>query len=240
MRLILLDRLTDKRFHFDPLALSRPIWELRVGMTTLAEKMLAKTGATDVACFVPPYMAEVYRAQTGWPVNDAASLTGDDLLIVHGRVKAEPFDVAPTGPSEAAFDQDGDCLFARIAQDDLGKLNAELANYDQCQAEKLGWTATAERSWLTSVIQEALGKALDNPDYYKADELSWLWAVGLENAALDETLVGRFLDVFGHKLDQAIALGLTDEIRSIRGFAERYDHTDLWTMADEALEGESD
>ena len=64
MRLILVDQLTEKRYHFHPLVLSRPIWELRIGMTSLLDKMLAKTGATDVACFVPPYMADVYRAGT--------------------------------------------------------------------------------------------------------------------------------------------------------------------------------
>ena len=61
MRLILVDLPTEKRNHFYPLALSRPIWELRCGMTSLAEKLVAKTGASDVACFVPPYMADVYR-----------------------------------------------------------------------------------------------------------------------------------------------------------------------------------
>jgi hypothetical protein len=76
-----------------------------------------------------------------------------------------------------------------------------------------------EMSWLTSVIQEALGKALDNADYYKADELSRLWEVGLEQAALDEALAGRFLDVFDHKLDQVIAIDDADEISDIRCLA---------------------
>ncbi|HUT89958.1 MAG TPA: putative sugar nucleotidyl transferase [Thermoguttaceae bacterium] len=123
MRLILLDRLTAKRFHFYPLALSRPIWELRCGMSTLGEKLVGKLGATDVACFVPPYMAEVYRESCRWPVNDPATLVGDDLLIVHGRVKAQGFDVAPTGPSRIALDADGECLYARITRGDLATLD---------------------------------------------------------------------------------------------------------------------
>ncbi len=123
MRLILLDRLTDKRFHFYPLALSRPIWELRCGMTSLAEKLVAQVKATDVACFVPPYMADVYGASTPRPVDDPASLAGDDLFVVHGRVKAEGFNVQPTGPSQIALDADGECLYARIARDDLAKLD---------------------------------------------------------------------------------------------------------------------
>jgi len=124
MRLILLDRLHGARLNFEPLALSRPIWELRVGMTSLAEKLVARTGASDVACFVPDYMAGAYRETATWPVNDAKSLAGDDLLIVHGRVRADRFNVAPTGPSQATFDEQGECLYARIARGDLAKLKA--------------------------------------------------------------------------------------------------------------------
>lgn len=124
MRLILLDQLTERRLHFYPLVLSRPIWELRCGMTSLAEKLIAKTGASDVACFVPPYMAAAYREQTAWPVNDPKALANDDLLIVHGRVKAAGLNVAPTGPSQLILDADGGCLVARIARADLGRLDA--------------------------------------------------------------------------------------------------------------------
>ena len=126
MRLILLDQLTEKRHHFYPLALSRPIWELRCGMTTLAEKLVAKTGPSDVACFVPPYMADVYAATTSWPVNDLARLAGDDLLVVNPRVKAAGVaDAAQAGPSTAFCDADGELLCARIARGDLAKLKTD-------------------------------------------------------------------------------------------------------------------
>ena len=100
MRLILLDPASDKRINFYPIALSRPIWELRVGMTSLADKMVAKVNPSQVACFLPPYMAEVYRSETDWAVNDPSTLVGDDLLLVNARVKAANFDVAATGPSQ--------------------------------------------------------------------------------------------------------------------------------------------
>ena len=90
----------------------------------MADKLIAKLGAGDVACFVPPYMAEAYRAKTGRPVNDPATLRGDDLLLVSGRVKAAEFAVAATGPSQVAVDADGEVLYARIAKADLGKLQA--------------------------------------------------------------------------------------------------------------------
>jgi UDP-N-acetylglucosamine diphosphorylase/glucosamine-1-phosphate N-acetyltransferase len=125
MRLILVDLPSDKRYHFYPLALCRPIWDLRCGMTSLSDKLIVKTQATDIACFVPPYMAEVYRAASTWPVNDPTVLAGDDLLIVNARVKASDFSVEPTGRSEIAFDADGECLYARIAKEDLARLNTD-------------------------------------------------------------------------------------------------------------------
>lgn len=125
MRLILVDLPSEKRRNFDPLALSRPIWELRCGMTTLGEKLVAKAAASQVACFVPPYMAEAYREQTSWPVNDPAQLTGDDLLLVDARVQASGLNLAPSGPSQVVLDADGECLCARIARSDLGKLNTQ-------------------------------------------------------------------------------------------------------------------
>ena len=124
MRLILLDQLTPKRRNFHPLALSRPIFGLRCGMTSLGAKLAARTSAVDVACFVPPYMADVCRQRTAWPVNDVRCLAGDDLFLVNSRVKAAELSTAATGPSEAVFDGDGEPLYLRVAKGDLSRLDA--------------------------------------------------------------------------------------------------------------------
>ncbi len=116
MRLVLFDRQTESRINFHPVALCRPIWELRCGMTSLGEKLIAKIGARDVAGFVPDYIADVYRAQSEWSINNSASLADEDLLLVNARVKAESFEIDPTGLSQVAFDDNGDCLFARISK----------------------------------------------------------------------------------------------------------------------------
>jgi UDP-N-acetylglucosamine diphosphorylase/glucosamine-1-phosphate N-acetyltransferase len=123
MRLILLDQLAPKRQNFHPLALSRPIFELRCGMTSLGAKLAARTGAADVACFVPPYMADVCRQRTAWPVNDVRCLAGDDLFLVNSRVKAAELSTPRTGPSEAVFDSDGEPLYLRVAKGDLSRLD---------------------------------------------------------------------------------------------------------------------
>ena len=77
-----------KRLNFYPLALSRPIFELRCGMTSLGDKLIAKVGATDVACFVPPYLAEVYRARPAGRSTTRTRSRATDLLLLNGRVKA--------------------------------------------------------------------------------------------------------------------------------------------------------
>jgi len=124
MRLILIDLPSPKRFHFDPVALSRPIWELRCGMTSLAEKLVAELRPSSVACFCPDYMADACRARTKWPVNDASTLGGDDLLVVHARVKADGLARHATGPSGLWRDADGECLLIRVGRDEVGKLDA--------------------------------------------------------------------------------------------------------------------
>ncbi|GAG52763.1 unnamed protein product, partial [marine sediment metagenome] len=122
MRLILFDGPAETRAKFYPLALSRPIWELRCGMTSLVEKLIAKVGAADVACWVPDYMADAYARRTGMKVNDPGSLTGDDLLVVHGSVKAASCQAKPGGPSKVYTDDDGNVLCAWITKADLAKL----------------------------------------------------------------------------------------------------------------------
>jgi UDP-N-acetylglucosamine diphosphorylase/glucosamine-1-phosphate N-acetyltransferase len=124
MRVILFDGPEPQRARFYPLSLSRPIWELRIGMSSLAQKLLAKVKASDVACFVPPYMASSYAAKTSWKVNDLSSLKGDDLLILNGRIKASTFNEAASGASTVGV-CNGDVCWARINKADLGRLKAD-------------------------------------------------------------------------------------------------------------------
>ena len=125
MRLILFDCLSEKRIGFHPLALSRPIFELRCGIGSPGDKLVAKLGVDDVAYFVPPYMADAYRTATLRPVNDPATLLGDDLLLVDGRVKPRELLVSATGPSCVAADGAGEVACVRVAQRDLGRLKTD-------------------------------------------------------------------------------------------------------------------
>jgi UDP-N-acetylglucosamine diphosphorylase/glucosamine-1-phosphate N-acetyltransferase len=125
MRLILIDRPTPQRRNFYPLALSRPIWELRCGMTSLGEKLINAVRPAEIACFVPPYLAEVCRRETTWPVNDPRSLSGGDLLLVDARVKAAALASFAEGPSRLALDAGGEVLVARIVREDAAGLQSD-------------------------------------------------------------------------------------------------------------------
>ena len=144
MRLILVDRSENHRRQFWPLTLSRPIWELRCGITSLAEKLRAKVGTADVAYFVPDYLAEAYRERTDRPVNDMAVLAGADVLILDARIKAEAFALrlepgAPiTGHSEVTVDEQGEVLCALIGKGDLKKVQgANIEAFLACAKAKL-------------------------------------------------------------------------------------------------------
>lgn len=125
MRLILVDLPTDDRINFHPLVLSRPIWELRCGMTSLAEKLLARIKPAEAACFLPDYLAATYRMRTAWKVNDLASLKGADLLLVNPRIKASTFDISPAGPAQVGLDEHGNFLYARIPMKDAAGLSGD-------------------------------------------------------------------------------------------------------------------
>ncbi len=125
MKVIFFDRDDALRAKFYPLTLSRPIWELRCGFGSLRDKLLEKLGGGQTAYFVPDYMAEAYRETATGPVNDMTALKGEDLLLLDGRIKADTFDVAATGPSEVGLDEQGAILYARINASDIDKLDTD-------------------------------------------------------------------------------------------------------------------
>lgn len=201
MRLILLDRDLDARRNFDPVCLSRPIWELRCGITSLGEKLIDKAGCDEVACFVPDYMGEAYRARCAHtdsrmgacPVNDPTALAGDDLLLVHPRLKAETWDVPPPGQAQVGVDADGSLLYARIPRGerdglDTGGIDALVASaVEKLPAATVGAAATWEYLW---------DLVLANPEQIAAD-FAVLGRSGIEgNVEQPSAIRGAAKDVY--------------------------------------------
>ena len=165
MRLILFDGPAEARARFYPISLSRPVWELRTGMTSLGEKIVAKVGATDVACFVPDYMAEVYKTKTSWKVNDPAALKGDDLLIVRGSVKAETLPMDRKGKPTTVCDCGGEVLWAWIGKNDLAKCDMTSLEALLASAKKISGQCDCQ----TKAFKYVWELVLENPAYLKAD-----------------------------------------------------------------------
>ncbi len=132
MRLVLVDSLFELRSNFYPLTLGRPLWELRVGFSSLAEKLVAKIQPDDTTYFVPDYMAGVYRAGVDQPVNDMAALAGDDLILVNPVVKVEDFKVPAKGASEIGLDEQGMVIY--VPNGDVDDPTRLPAFYDETVA----------------------------------------------------------------------------------------------------------
>jgi len=200
MRLILFDNTNEIRGNFYPLALSRPLWELRCGFNSLGQKLIAKVGANDVAYFVPDYMADSYRGKVKWPVNDSSVLNGDDLLILDPRVKAESFDVAANPDkigSEVGLDEQGNVLYARIAKDDLAKLLVAAKPRD----------AAGPRDEVGKLIAEAKEKL---PNVRSAlPRWQYIWDLILANA---EQITSDFAAAGQHGIE-----GTVEQPNAIRG-----------------------
>jgi UDP-N-acetylglucosamine diphosphorylase/glucosamine-1-phosphate N-acetyltransferase len=83
MRLCLFE---DRAEQFEPLSWTHPVFDLRCGLTTLAQKQVRHVAEPDWGVLVRPVQEEVYRL--GHPdiaVNDADWLRADALILVNGR-----------------------------------------------------------------------------------------------------------------------------------------------------------
>jgi len=165
MRLIIVDRATEERRNFWPVALSRPIWDLRCGFTSLGDKLQKKIGTNDVAYFLPAYMAEAYRERTDRRVNDNSALRGEDILIVDARVKADSLDMTTGGRSEVRLDANDKVLYARVTKADAQKLQGGDIESLLASAKA---SLPAAPSQL-SVWEYTWDLILANPEHLKAD-----------------------------------------------------------------------
>jgi UDP-N-acetylglucosamine diphosphorylase/glucosamine-1-phosphate N-acetyltransferase len=192
LKLILLDIDATARRNFDPVGLSRPLFELQCGITNLAEKLIARTQPAEVACFVPDYLAEVYRTECAWCVNDLAALAGDDLLLVNARVKADSLTIEADGPSEIGLAEDGTLLYARVGADDLGKIEgACIASWIDKAREVLPTVQANLPTW-----NYAWDLMLANPEELTAD-FAALGRSGIEGSVEQPNAIrGSAKDVF--------------------------------------------
>src|SRR4051812_25213287 len=70
----------------EPLSLTRPVFDLLCGQTSLAAKQFRHFGLSRRGALVRPYLADVYRLQAPEvAVNDLAWLRASPVVLVNGR-----------------------------------------------------------------------------------------------------------------------------------------------------------
>lgn len=70
---------------FYPVTLTRPVFELKCGASTVYEKISRLFPGEDTCFFARDYLAPALRSRTGAPVNEMDALTGEYLVLANGR-----------------------------------------------------------------------------------------------------------------------------------------------------------
>ncbi len=104
MKLVIFE--DDRSASFYPLALSRPVFELRCGMDDLAAKIARWAGVSADAYLVRDYLVDTFKARSPGKVNDLSGLGSGRVLAVNGRLLAGS-DAKPPGEVGAYWLEDG-------------------------------------------------------------------------------------------------------------------------------------
>ncbi len=118
----------DRADGLDPLTLTRPVFDLLCGITSLADKQMRTFVPSASGVLVRPALEALCRQR--WPglrVNDSAWLRSGPVVLINGRwlPPAEPFTV-PAVPcvgiaqGQVAFAALGPAELGRLATDDVG------------------------------------------------------------------------------------------------------------------------
>jgi UDP-N-acetylglucosamine diphosphorylase/glucosamine-1-phosphate N-acetyltransferase len=115
----------DRPETLDPLSLTRPVFDLLCGITSLAEKQRRLFVPSAFGLLVRPALEALCQQQhPGGRINDLAWLQSAPVVLINGRwlPSAEPFAV-PTPPCLGVID--GEVAYAVLAPDDLSMLSLE-------------------------------------------------------------------------------------------------------------------
>src|SRR5438874_6866170 len=127
----------DGATALEPLSLTRPVFDLRCGLTTLAEKHLRLFAPWSVGVLIRPHLADLYRAQhPDRRVNDLDWLQADATVLVNGRW-LPPVKLAPLSQTPLVAMAQDKVAYAVLDRDQLRALSAD--NLHECLEN---WQAT--------------------------------------------------------------------------------------------------
>lgn len=114
----------------EPLSLTRPVFDLLCGMTSLGEKQCRGLESLDHGVLVRPYLAELYRfCNATCPVNDLDWLKAETTLLINGRWL--PYEELPADlPSPCVGLLDDEVAFALLSMEELAFCSLETL--DDC------------------------------------------------------------------------------------------------------------
>jgi len=126
MKLVIFEDGTYENFY--PIALSRPVFELKNGFCSLADKVRRQFPSAAVGYFCRDYLAETVKSRVDGPVNDIGFLKGDDLLLVNARLVCNECRLPTEGESVLAVKGD-DVVYLRLLAKDW-PLTLPIADLD--------------------------------------------------------------------------------------------------------------
>ncbi|MDQ7030059.1 MAG: GlmU family protein [Ardenticatenia bacterium] len=104
--------------RFLPLVWTRPVYDLRCGISTIREKIEAVYGHSADLLYTRPHLTAVTAQRTGLPVNRRPAADEGTVLLLSGRIIADrelPGRVPPEGPEALYLDDEGLVVAARLA-----------------------------------------------------------------------------------------------------------------------------
>jgi len=175
MKLVMFE--DDRVVYLEPLSSTRPVFDLRCGHSSLGDKIIAATGATDCVGYVRGYLADVTKeAHPDFAVNDAGIMKGNDLLLVNGRLLLKDFELPLDGDEQIAF-----------------KKVDEGDEADKAQFQKCGW------DWKQPVVYARVkASTLESCDAEAGRQLLEQLAEKLPRVEVEATLINWPWDLVHH------------------------------------------
>jgi UDP-N-acetylglucosamine diphosphorylase/glucosamine-1-phosphate N-acetyltransferase len=159
----------DQVKNLNPLALTRPAFELLCGMKSLWENIVQRFYADANISFVcREYLKEVFQQKVNAKVNDLSGL--EDALFINGRILASLSELPPIDGEEGIGTHDGSIVCARLKADNIASLSGTITDDTGAFIEKLSSMNVPKKEMSSAKLAKYLWElVLINGDVIKAD-----------------------------------------------------------------------
>ncbi len=125
----------DLTSNFNPLALTRPIYELICGMKSLWENIVNRFYAESKVGFIcRSYLKDTFQQRTESKINDLEVV---ETLLINGRILAAFSDLPPLDGEEEIGLQDNEIVYARLKSENILGLSDSISDNPKEFIDKL-------------------------------------------------------------------------------------------------------